>query len=162
MQKKQFLEAGKIINTHGVGGEVKIESWLDTPEFLRSFRRLFVRGKEVIVLSARVHKGFVIARLEGVDDMNAAMALKGTDISIAREDAHLSDGAYFLSDIIGSRVVDEEGREIGTLEGIEETPSAPLYTVHGEREHLIPAVPEFIRSVDVENGVITVHLIEGM
>ena len=162
MQKKQFLEAGKIINTHGVGGEVKIESWLDTPEFLRSFRRLFVRGKEVKVLSARVHKGFVIARLEGVDDMNAAMALKGTDISIAREDAHLSDGAYFLSDIIGSRVVDEEGREIGTLEEIEETPSAPLYTVRGEREYLIPAVPEFIRSVDVENGVITVHLIEGM
>ena len=99
------------------------------------------------VLSARVHKGFVIARLEGIDDMNAAMALKGTDISIAREDAHLSDGAYFLSDIIGSRVVDEEGREIGTLEEIEETPSAPLYTVHGEREHLIPAVPEFIRSL---------------
>ena len=162
MQKKQFLEAGKIINTHGVGGEVKIESWLDTPEFLRSFRRLFVRGKEMKVLSARVHKGFVIARLEGIDDMNAAMALKGTDISIAREDAHLSDGAYFLSDIIGSRVVDEEGREIGTLEEIEETPSAPLYTVRGEREYLIPAVPEFIRSVDVENGVITVHLIEGM
>ena len=162
MQKKQFLEAGKIINTHGVSGEVKIESWLDTPEFLRSFRRLFVRGREVKVLSARVHKGFVIARLEGIDDMNAAMALKGTDISIAREDAHLSDGAYFLSDIIGSRVVDEEGREIGTLEEIEETPSAPLYTVRGEREHLIPAVPEFIRSVDVENGVITVHLIEGM
>ena len=106
MQKKPFLEAGKIINTHGVGGEVKIESWLDTPEFLRSFRRLFVRGKEMKVLSARVHKGFVIARLEGIDDMNAAMALKGTDISIAREDAHLSDGAYFLSDIIGSRVVD--------------------------------------------------------
>ena len=160
MQKKPFLEAGRIINTHGVGGEVKIESWLDTPEFLRSFRRLFVRGKEMKVLSARVHKGFVIARLEGIDDMNAAMALKGTDISIAREDAHLSDGAYFLSDIIGS--VDEEGREIGTLEEIEETPSAPLYTVRGEREHLIPAVPEFIRSVDVENGVITVHLIEGM
>ena len=162
MQKKPFIEAGKIINTHGVNGEVKIESWLDTPEFLRSFRRLFVRGKEVKVLSARVHKGFVIARLEGIDDMNAAMALKETDVSIAREDARLPKGSYFLCDIIGAQVVDEEDREIGTLAEIEETPSAPLYIVRGEREHLIPAVPEFIRSVDVENGVITVHLIEGM
>ena len=162
MQKRPFIEAGKIINTHGVSGEVKIESWLDTPEFLRSFRRLFVRGKEVKVLSARVHKGFVIARLEGVDDMNAAMALKETDVSIAREDANLPRGSYFLCDIIGARVVNEEGREIGILAEIEETPSAPLYVVRGEQEHLIPAVPEFIRSVDVENGVITVHLIEGM
>ena len=162
MQKRPFIEAGKIINTHGVNGEVKIESWLDTPEFLRSFRRIFVRGKEVKVLSARVHKGFVIARLEGIDDMNTAMALKETDVSIAREDAHLPKGSYFLCDIIGAQVVDEEGREIGILTEIEETPSAPLYIVRGEQEHLIPAVPEFIRSVDVENSVITVHLIEGM
>lgn len=162
MQKQPYLEAGKIINTHGVTGEVKLESWLDSPEYLRSFRRLFLRGREVKVLSARVHKGFVIARLEGVDDMNAAMALKGSVVSIAREDARLPKGAYFLYDILGARVQDEEGNEIGILTEIEETPSAPLYTVRGKQEHLIPAVPEFIRSVDVENAVITVHLIEGM
>ena len=165
MEKKQYMEAGKIINTHGVKGELKIESWLDSPEFFSSFPRLFSKGKEVKILSARVHKGFVIARLEGIDDMNKAMELKNTVVSIARTDAHLPEGAYFLADIIGAKVIDESGQEIGILSDIEETPSSPLYVVSGgqdREEHLIPAVPEFIKAVDVENGVVTVHLIEGM
>lgn len=159
---KQYIEAGRIINTHGTHGEVKIESWLDSPSFLKSFPRLFFQGKEVKVLSARVHKGFVVAHLEGVDDMNAAMALKETVVSIDRNDAHLPKGGYFLCDIIGAEVRDETGNVIGTLEEIEETPSAPLYIVRGSEEHLIPGVPEFIRAVDVEKGIVTVHLIEGM
>ena len=162
MQKQPYIEAGKIINTHGVRGEVKIESWLDTPEFLCSFPRFFLHGKELGVLSARVHKGFAIVRLDGVDDLNAAAVLKETVVSVAREDAHLPAGAYFLCDIIGARVTDEDGQEIGTLADIEETPAAPLYVIRGAREYLVPAVPEFIKKVDAENGMITVHLIEGM
>lgn len=162
MQKKTYLEAGKIINTHGVRGEVKIESWLDSPEYFCTFPRLFLNGREVALLSARVHKGFVIACLNGVDDMNKAMELKNTVVSVARTDANLPEGAYFLADLIGAKVIDEAGQEIGLLTEIEETPSAPLYVVTGQEEHLIPAVPEFIKAVDVENGILTVHLIEGM
>ena len=162
MEKKQYIEAGRIVNTHGVAGEVKIQVWLDSPQFLKSFRRCFIDKREVKLLSARVHKGFLIAKLENVEDVNAAMALKGRTVFIDRADARLPKGAFFLQDIIGATVVDESGREIGKLADVMETPASNVYVVKGETEHLIPAVPEFILSTDAENGIITVHLIEGM
>ena len=162
MEKKQYIEAGRIVNTHGVAGEVKIEVWLDSPQFLKSFKRCFIDRREVKLLSARVHKGFLIVKLEGVEDVNAAMALKGRTVFIDRADARLPKGAFFLQDIIGASVVDESGSEIGKLVDVMETPASNVYVVKGEREHLIPAVPEFIMSTDAENGTITVHLIEGM
>ncbi|MDY4487128.1 MAG: ribosome maturation factor RimM [Candidatus Limivicinus sp.] len=162
MEKKQYIEAGRIVNTHGVAGEVKIEVWLDSPQFLKSFKRCFIDEREVKLLSARVHKGFLIAKLQGVEDVNAAMALKGRTLFIDRADARLPKGAFFLQDIIGASVVDEQGSEIGKLADVMETPASNVYVVKGEREHLIPAVPEFILSTDAESGIITVHLIEGM
>ena len=162
MEKKQYIEAGRIVNTHGVAGEVKIEVWLDSPQFLKSFKRCFIDRREVKLLSARVHKGFLIAKLENVEDVNAAMALKGRTVFIDRADARLPKGAFFLQDIIGAAVVDESGSEIGKLVDVMETPASNVYVVKGEREHLIPAVPEFILSTDADNGIITVHLIEGM
>ena len=163
MEKKALIEAGRIVNTHGVQGEVKIEVWLDSPQFFKSFKRLVLdSGEELKILSAKIHKGFVIARLEGVEDVNAAMRLKGKKVSVRREDAALPRGAFFLQDIIGARVVDEDGTEIGTLTEVMETPASNIYVVKGESEHLIPAVPEFIKKTDADAGVITVHLIEGM
>ena len=159
---KEYVEAGRIVNTHGVNGEVKIEVWLDSPEYFRSFKRLYLNGEEKKVLSARVHKSFVIARLDGVEDLNAAMALKGKTVEILRADAHLKEGEFFVQDILGFRVVDERGTEIGRLVDAEETPASMLYVVRGESEHLIPAVREFILSIDAEKEEIRVHLIEGM
>ena len=162
MEKKAFIEAGRIVNTHGVSGEVKIEVWLDSPQFLRRCGRLFLDGKEKKILSGKVQKSFLIAKLEGVEDVNAAMALKGRLVEIAREDAPLPKGAYFIQDILGASVQDETGREIGRLTDVLERPASNIYVVQGETEHLIPAVPEFVLATDAENGVITVHLIEGM
>lgn len=162
MEKQNYIEAGRITNTHGVNGEVKIEVWLDSPAFLKKFDRLFLEGQERKLLSARVHKGFLIAKLEGIGDVNAAMALKGKTVHILRSDAKLPKGAYFLQDIIGASVQDEQGREIGLLTEVLERPASNIYVVQGAEEHLIPAVPEFILSTDPEAGVITVRLIEGM
>ena len=159
---KEYVEAGKIVNTHGVAGEVKIEVWLDSPEYFRQFKRLYLGGEERKILSARTHKHFVIARLEGVDDLNAAMALKGRTVEILRADAHLKKGEYFVQDILGFTVVDEQGNVVGKLIDAEETPASMLYHVKGESEHLIPAVREFIRDIDAEKEEIRVRLIEGM
>ena len=156
------IEAGKIVNTHGVAGEMKIEVWLDSPAYMKRFRRLYIGERELAVESARVQKGFLLCRLRGVDDLNAAMALKGRTVSIAREDAKLAPGEFFLQDILGARVLDEQGREIGTLVEILERPASNIYVVRGEEEHLIPAVPAFILHTDPENGIVTVRLIEGM
>lgn len=162
MEKQMYVEAGRITNTHGVNGEVKIEVWLDSPAFLKKFGRIFLEGQERKVLSARTHKDFLITKLEGVEDVNAAMALKGKTVHILRSDAKLPKGGYFLQDIIGARVQDEQGREIGRLTEVLERPASNIYVVQGAEEHLIPAVPEFILSTDPEAGVITVRLIEGM
>ena len=159
---KQYVEAGKIVNTHGVTGEVKIEVWLDSPAFFKTFKRLFINGAEKKILSAREHKQFIIARLEGVEDLNAAMALKGKTVEILRADARMKDGEFFVQDILGFTVVDEDGHTVGKLVDAFETPASMLYVVRGESEHLIPAVREFILGIDAEREQIRVHLIEGM
>lgn len=162
MEKQQYIEAGRIVNTHGVAGEVKIEVWLDSPAFLRRFPRIFVGGVEKKLLGGRVQKHFLIAKLEGVDDVSAAMALKEKTITVDRGDIRLPKGSFFLQDILGARVVDEQGNEVGTLTDVLERPAQNIYVVQGETEHLIPAVPEFILKTDADAGIITVRLIEGM
>ena len=164
---KAYIPAGKITNTHGVAGEVRVEVWLDDPAFLKKFKRIFLgEGTEPVnVVSARIQKDCLLMKLEGINDINAAMPLKNREIFIAREDARLPKNSWFQCDLIGAAVVDESGASVGILQDIMETPAHPVYVVRGETEHLIPAVPEFIRSaVFPENGepVLTVHLIPGM
>ena len=160
--KKQYLEAGQIVNTHGVRGEVRIQPWADEAAFLTRFRRFYMDGKPVKVLSCRVHKTLCIAALEGVDDVNDAMTLKGKVIFIDRNDAKLPEGSVFIQDILGAKVVDESGNELGILEDVLSEPAASVLVVRGEREILIPDVPAFVLKKDTDNDVITVRLIEGM
>ena len=162
MEKQSLIDAGKIVNTHGVRGEVRIEVWLDSPALLKRCGRVYLGGEEKKILSAREHKGFLIAQLEGVEDVNAAQALKNRVVQIARTDAKLPRGAYFLQDIIGASVVTESGAVVGRLAEVLELPGQRVYVVKGETEHLIPAVPAFILNTDAAAGLITVRLIEGM
>ncbi|MBQ9045225.1 MAG: 16S rRNA processing protein RimM [Oscillospiraceae bacterium] len=159
--EKRFLEAGKITNTHGVRGEVRITPWADSAQFLRRFSVFYIDEKPVRVLSARVHKNQLIAKLEGVEDVNAAMALKNRVICIDRADARLPEGRFFVQDLLGLPVRGDDGAELGTLADVLELPQGSVYVVRGAREILIPDVPEFILDIDAENGI-TVHLIEGM
>ncbi len=158
----KYLEAGRITNTHGIKGEVKIEVWVDSPEFLRKFKVLYIDNKTVKLLAGRTHKGFLLAKLEGYDDVTAAMPLKNKLVFIDRKDAKLPKGSYFLADLMGARVVDEQGNELGELADIMELPAGNVYVVRGEREILIPAVPEFIKKTDISAGLVTVRLIDGM
>ena len=162
MEKEKYLEAGQIVNTHGVRGEVKIMPWADSPEFLQKIKTLYVGGEAYRVTASRVHKGCVLAKLDGVEDVNAAMAMKNKTVYIARKDVKLPKGSFFIADIIGAKVVTEDGTELGTLADVMEMPAQNIYLVKGEREIMIPAVEEFILKTDVKNGVITVRLIEGM
>ena len=157
-----YLECGKIVNTHGIRGEVKIVPWADSPEFLCGLPALYIDGKAMALRSARVHKGNVIALLEGVEDVNAAMLLNNKVVFLSRADVELPDGAFFLADLIGLRVVDENGAELGVLEDILSPSVQRIYVVRGQREILIPAVPEFILETNVAGGYIRARLIEGM
>ncbi|MBD5133634.1 MAG: 16S rRNA processing protein RimM [Clostridiales bacterium] len=158
----EFLDCGQIVNTHGIHGEVRIVPWADSPEFLCRFSTLYVDGKPIRVTSSRVHKGSVIAKLDGVDTVEQAMILKGKTVQIRRSDAKLPEGAFFLADIIGLDVVDEAGSRLGTLKEVLSPSHQQVYVVEGEREILIPAVPEFILETNIKDGYIRVRLIEGM
>lgn len=159
---EKLLEAGKIINTHGIKGEVKILPWTDNAQFLKKFKYLYIDGTAVELLEGRIHKDCLIARLEGVSDVNDAMILKNKVVSVDRSEIKLPNGEFFLCDIIGAEVKSEEGSVLGKLTDILELPAGNVYVVTGEREILIPAVPEFIIKTDVKAGIITARLIEGM
>lgn len=150
------------MNTHGVRGEVRIQPWADEAAFLTRFRRFYLDGRAVAVRACRVHKDMCIAALEGVDDVNAAMALKGKVLFIDRDDARLPPGAVFLQDIIGAKVVDEAGNDLGVLADVVPEPAASVLVVKGAREILIPDVPAFVLAKDADAGVVTVRLIDGM
>ena len=162
--KQAYIEAGRITSTHGVHGEVKIEVWLDTPEDLKHYRRIFIDGQERKLLSVRQQNRFVIVKLHQIDDINAAQPLKGKTVYIAREDAPLPPGGYFLQDLLDAKVVLEDGSPVGILTEILERPANNVYVVTDPdgKEILIPVVPAFIIRADAENGIVTVRLLEGM
>lgn len=161
--KNKFLEAGQIVNTHGIQGEVKIVPWCDSPQFLCDFDVLYIDGRPVKLLSAKPNKRNVIARLEGVEDVNDAMLLKGKTVSIDRTGVELPDGRHFLADLMGLEVRDADtGAVLGVIADILTPPAHEVYVVRGERSYMIPAVDEFVKEIDVEGGFISVRLIEGM
>ncbi len=167
MAKKQYLECAKIINTHGVRGDVKLESLCDSPSVLADLERVFVlEGGKYIqkkVLHASVFKSFVIAGIEGIDDMDRAMAAKGTMLYADRDDFMLDPEAYFIADLIGLEVIDEQsGRVYGRISDVINRGASDIYVVNtptGER--MMPVVDEFVKKVDIDRGVF-VHTIEGL
>lgn len=159
--KKPFLEAGQIVSTHGLHGEVKIMPWADDPEFLLDFDTVYLAGKPMHVQSARVQKTCVLMKLEGIEDVDAAARLREQTVSIRREDAHLQDGAVFIADLIGLPVLCGD-ETIGKVTEILQRPGNDVYVVKGAHEYLIPGVPEFILERNLEEGLVRVKLIEGM
>ena len=168
---ESLLGAGKIVNTHGVRGELKILPWADTPDFLAAFERLYIDGAPVKILSARVHKGCVIAALDGVCGISDAMKLLNKTVYIARSDARLEEGRYFVADLIGLSAIDAEtGENLGTVQDVLALPSNNVYVISGKsgpdgcrgREILVPAVPEFVKEISLDGGHIKLRLIEGM
>lgn len=161
--KQQFLEAGEIVNTHGIKGEVKIVSWCDTPEIFCSFETIYVDEKPIKILCASAHKGNVICTLEGVEDVNAAMALKGKIVLVDRTMVPLPKGGHFIADLIGLEVRDADTCAVlGTLTDVLTPPAHRVYVVKGEQNYMIPAVDAFIRETNVEGGYLLVKLIEGL
>ncbi len=159
----EYLDCGQVVNTHGIRGEVRIVPWADSPDFLCRFKTLYLEGdKPMAVTSCRVHKGSVIVKFQGVDTVEDAMLLKGKTARIRRSDAKLPQGSFFLADVVGLEVIDEEGNRLGVLKEVLSPSVQNVYVVEGEREILIPAVPEFILETNIEGGYIKVRLIEGM
>ena len=157
--KLQYIEAGEIVTTHGVRGEVKVLCWLDDPEMLCEFDRCRISGKDYVMEQVRVQKTCNLVKLQGVDTMEAAQAMRGKVIELYRED--IDDEVIFAAELIGMEVF-SEGRKIGKIKEVLAYPGNSVYVVKGEHEYMIPAVNQFILSTDMEKNEMQVRLIEGM
>lgn len=165
--KKRFLEAGKLVRTHGVRGELCLEPWADSPEFLLGIKEFYWDSegrKPVGLLSSRVHKGRLLVTLEGVDTVEKGDALRGRVLWLDREDVALEEGRYFLEDLIGLTAVDgNTGAVYGRLEEVLPAPANDVYRiVDGEKEYLFPAVPHMVKKIDLEGGRIQLLPIPGI
>lgn len=165
--KKQYLEIGKIVNVHGLGGMVKVMPWCDSAEFLSEFDTLY-RGKEHTPLHierAVVQKNMVLMKIEGVDTPEAANALRNAVLYMNREDVELDDDTYFIQDLQGMRVVDaDNGKEYGKLHDVLQTGANDVYEVESPdgKMLLVPVIPEVVLKVDFETDTITIRPLKGL
>ena len=157
--KLQFLEAGEIVTTHGVRGEVKVLPWADSPEFLLDFNRVMIGTKEYKVQQCRVQKSCNLVKLAGVDSMEDAQLLRGKIRQVYREDA--PKGLIFAAELVGIQVY-ANCNLIGELTEVLDYPGNKVYVVKGEYEYMIPAVKAYVLSTDLEENRMEVRLIEGM
>lgn len=157
--KLQFVEAGEIVTTHGVKGEVKVLPWLDSPDDLCDFGRCRIDGKEYEIEACRVQKTCNLVKLSGIDTMEKAQAMRGKTVELYRED--IDDEVVFAAELIGVEVFCE-GEKIGKITDVLDYPGNSVYVVKGEYEYMIPAVSAFILSTDMEKNEMQVRIIEGM
>ena len=157
--KLQFLEAGEIVTTHGVRGEMKVLPWADGPDFLVEFDRVRIEGKDYKVESCRIQKSCNLLKLQGIDTMEAAQAMHGKVVQIYRDDT--DPDIIFAAELIGMAVFCE-CVQIGSIVNVLDYPGNKVYVVKGEKEYMIPAVKAFVLSTDMGNNRMEVKLIEGM
>ena len=165
---QNYLPACKIVSTHGVRGEMKALPLCDGAAFLAKFKRLFTSADgagETRVLGVRAQGNVNLLRLDGVNDMDAARAQVGRTYYLAKADAKLPRGRYFIDDLLGCDVVDADtDRVYGQLTNVDRPAAQDIYTVTdgaGE-EYMLPAVPEFVKKIDIDARKIFVTPIEGM
>ena len=165
--RKQFLEAGRIVGTHGIKGELRVEPWCDSADFLAKVHTLYWdRGAEKLrVVSSRVHKSLLLMKLEGVDTVEQADTLRGRVLYLDRADVKLPKDRYFIQDMIGLAVLDvDTGKRYGLLTEVLRTGANDVYQVTGEDKvnYLVPAIPDVVIGVDIDGGVLQIRPIRGI
>jgi len=164
--KKKYLECGRIVAVHGVRGEVRVQPWCDSPDFLLNFPTLYLQGGTLPlrVERARVHKSMVLLKPVGCDSMDAAVTLRGKILYIDREDAPAEDEGFFVQDLLGISVVDADtGRVWGTLTDVLSTGANDVYEItDGTQKRLVPAIPQVVLETDPDAGVMRIRPLKGL
>ena len=164
---KQYLETGKITGTHGLKGEVRVQPWADSPEFLAEFDELYLDkgAKKIGITSSRVHKNMLIMKIKGVDSIEEADRLRNKVLYMNRDDVELEEGAFFIQDLIGLDVIDDDtGERLGRLDDVSETGANDVYHVKTDdgREFLIPVIPDVVKDISPEDGYIKIFKMKGL
>lgn len=166
--KKKFLEIGKIVSTHGIKGEVRVQPWCDDSELLTEIDILyFNQGKEEVVIeNARVHKNVVVMKIENVNDMNSAQLLRNKILYVDREDLLLDENTYFIQDLIGMKVIDYDNEEkvYGKIIDVTQTGANDVYHIEDENGNvvLIPAIADVVKETDLDNDIMKITPLKGL
>ena len=159
------IKIGKIVNTVGLKGEVKVYNYSDSIEIYETIESIYVEDRLTVIENVRAQKNMVILKLEGADDRNAAEALRGKDLYITEDDLpELPEGQYYVRDLIGMSVTEEDGNLLGHVTDVLQNTAQDIFEVESEhgKKLLIPKVDQFVLDIDAEKREITVRLIEGM
>ncbi len=163
---KQYLEVGRIVGTHGVQGEMRVECWADSPAFLRQFRTLYLDGgREALSVTCRPHKNIALMKVKGVTSIEAADLMRGKVLYIDRGDVKLGEGECFIQDLIGLKITDADtGHVYGTVKDVLKTGSNDVYEMLGgdEKLYYIPVIPDIIVRRDFDEGAVYIHPMKGL
>ena len=165
---REYLEAGKIVSTHGVRGEVRVEPWCDSIAFLKRFKRVFFSADgsgEIAVEACRAHGSIALMKLKGVDDVEAAALLRNKLIYISRADARLSKNDWFIQDLIGCTVFDADNEAViyGKITDVSQTGANDVWHISdGKRETLVPAIKDVVVGVQVEQERVVIRPLKGL
>ncbi len=166
MPQKPFLEAGQITGTHGVRGELRVQPWCDSPAQFATFKTLYwdAAGTKKVKAKSRPHKQMALVKLEGIDTVEDAAALRGKMLYVSRRDISLAPGHYLVQDLIGLRVVDADtGEEYGRLTDVSQTGANAVYHMAAKQgEVLIPAIPEVIVAIDTKADILRLRPMKGL
>lgn len=165
--RKPYLETGRIVGTHGVRGEMRVQPWSDDAAFLTGFDVFYLDSRGESRLEAekvRPHGNVVLLKARGVDAIEEAEKLRGRVLYISRADIRLEEGRYFIQDLMGCKVIDaDSGETLGVLSDVSETGANDVWHVKQEgREYLVPAIPDVIVSVDVDKEEIVLRPLKGI
>lgn len=161
----ELIETGKIVNTHGVRGELKVVPWADDPSVFQKFETVTIDKTPYSVRSVRYQGQNVLLKLDGVNDMTAAEGLKNKIIYAKRSDFDLPENTYFIADLMGLTVVeDETGKELGTITEVFSTGSNDVYeiTCSDGKKRYIPAIKDCVRATDLAGKTMRIHVMEGL
>ena len=166
--KKDYLELGQIVGTHGIKGEIRVNPWCDSPDFAKKFKTVYLDkiGQHPLkVISGRAHGNIILMKLEGIDSINVAETYRNKMLYISRDDAHLPDGTWFIEELIGCEVFDvDNGNHYGKLTDISETGANDVWHITSSdgNEYLIPSIKEVVINVDIDNEKIYIRPLKGI
>ncbi|MCI5892374.1 MAG: ribosome maturation factor RimM [Clostridiales bacterium] len=163
--RDNLIEIGKIVNTHGIRGEVKVQPWCDDPYIFDELEYLIIDGREYEVIKNRLHKNCQIIQLDGITSMNDAELMRNKIVKVERDALELPEGRYFVTDIEGLTVREENGRVLGVVDEVIKTGSNDVYSLKDTFNHkpiLIPVIDGVIIETNIDEGYITVRLMKGL
>ncbi len=165
---KDFLEIGKITGTHAIKGEMRVQPWCDSPEFMKKFKVLYLdkKGEKKLNVKCRPHGEMVIMKAEGIDTVEEASKLREKVLFIKRDEAKLPEGNYFIQELFDCQVIDadDESKVYGTLTDVSYTGANDVWHITSEngKEYLIPAIPPVVIDTNVVSGIIKIRPLRGI